>query len=46
VNWLPQVSQIKAGIARPYLGGASVELAGSLIALVFIPDDALEHEKR
>jgi hypothetical protein len=34
------------GLRLAYLGGASVELAGSLIALVFIPDDTLEHGKR
>ena len=35
-----------SGLRLAYLGGALVELAGSLIALVFIPDDALEHGKR
>ena len=34
------------GLRVAYLGGALVELAGALIALVFIRDDSMEQRKR
>ena len=34
-----------SGLRLAYLGGALVELAGVLIAFVFVPDDALEQRK-
>jgi hypothetical protein len=35
-----------SGLRVAYLGGALVELAGAMIALVFIRNDSMEHCKR
>ena len=34
-----------SGLRLAYLGGGLVELAGAVIALIFVPDDALEQRK-
>jgi hypothetical protein len=35
-----------SGLRVAYLGGALVELAGAMIALVFIRNDSMEQRKR
>jgi hypothetical protein len=34
-----------SGLRLAYLGGGLVELTGALIAIAFVPDDALEQRK-
>jgi hypothetical protein len=43
---MQQATTAHSGLRVAYLGGALVELAGAMIALIFIRSDSMEQRKR